>query len=145
MRHRKDGKKLNRESSHRWAMFRNMVTSLFEHEKIQTTDAKAKEIRRLAEKMITLAKKGDLHAHRLANTVIRNKTVSQKLFNELAPRYNDRQGGYIRIVKLGYRTGDNAPISIVELLSGDGKKKKKKKAATKRASKPESPVNEATI
>jgi len=122
-----------------------MVTSLFEHEKIQTTDAKAKEIRRLAEKMITLAKKGDLHAHRLANTVIRNKTVSQKLFNELAPRYNDRQGGYIRIVKLGYRTGDNAPISIVELLSGDGKKKKKKKAATKRASKPESPVNEATI
>jgi len=145
MRHRKDGKKLSRTSSHRWAMFRNMVTSLFEHEKIQTTDAKAKEIRRLAEKMITLAKKGDLHAHRLANTVIRNKTVSRKLFNELAPRYNDRQGGYIRIVKLGYRTGDNAPISLVELLSENGKKKKKKKAATKRVSKPESPVNEATI
>ncbi len=145
MRHRKAGRKLNRTSSHRRAMFRNMVTSLFEHEKIQTTDAKAKELKRLAERMITLAKRGDLHARRLANAVIRDKTVSRKLFDELAPRYSDVQGGYLRIVKLGYRLGDSAPISAVELLSGNNKKKKKQKARKKMASKDKSPAEKASI
>jgi large subunit ribosomal protein L17 len=143
MRHRKDGKKLSRTSSHRWAMYRNMVTSLFEHEKIQTTDAKAKELRRLAEKMVTLAKRGDLHARRLANAVIRNKIVARKLFNELALRYNDRQGGYLRIVKVGYRSGDNAPISVVELLPADDEKMKKKKVVKTKTSKPEASSKEA--
>lgn len=145
MRHRKDGKKLSRTSSHRWAMYRNMVTSLFEHEKIQTTDAKAKELRRLAEKMITLAKRGDLHARRLANAVIRNKIVARKLFNELASRYNNRQGGYLRIVKVGYRPGDNAPISVVELLPTVDEKPKKKKVITPSVSKPEASSKEAAL
>ncbi|MBW2308746.1 MAG: 50S ribosomal protein L17 [Deltaproteobacteria bacterium] len=145
MRHRKAGRKLNRTSSHRWAMVRNMVTSLFEHEKIQTTDAKAKELRRLAEKMITLAKRGDLHARRLANAVIRNKTVSRKLFDELAPRYSDRQGGYLRIIKLGYRLGDNAPISVVELLASGDKKKKKQKAKKPMTSEGKSPAEAAPV
>ena len=144
MRHRKDGKKLGRTSSHRWAMFRNMVTSLLEHEKIQTTDVKAKELRRLAEKIITLAKTGDLHSRRLANAVIRKRVVSQKLFDDLAPRYQNRAGGYLRIIKLGYRMGDNAPISQVELLPGDDKKKKKKKTTTKKVSKSES-RNDASV
>ena len=144
MRHRKDGRKLNRTSSHRWAMFRNMVTSLLEHEKIQTTDAKAKELRPLAEKMITLAKRGDLHARRYVSMVIRNKMVTRKLFSELASRYDNRQGGYLRIIKLGHRPGDNAPISVVELLSGDDKKKQKKKDVKKRVSKTETPDKATT-
>ena len=116
MRHRKSGTILGRTSAHRKAMFRNMVTSLLEHEQIQTTDAKAKEVRRWAEKMITLGKRGDLHARRTALKVVRSKDVTSKLFDELAARYRDRPGGYTRIIKLGNRVGDAAAVSLIELV-----------------------------
>lgn len=116
MRHRKSGIILGRTSAHRKAMFRNMVTSLLDHEQIQTTDAKAKEVRRWAEKMITLGKRGDLHARRNALKVVRSKHVTAKLFDELATRYRDRPGGYTRIIKLGNRVGDAAAVSLVELV-----------------------------
>ena len=103
MRHRKSGRKLNRTSSHRKAMMRNMVTSLLDHERIETTDAKAKELRGLADRMITLGKRGDLHARRQALSVIRSKSVTAKLFDELAERFRDRPGGYTRVIKLGNR------------------------------------------
>ena len=118
MRHRKGLKKLGRSSSHRQAMLRNMVTSLLDHERIQTTDSKAKELRRVAERMITLGKRGDLHARRQALSVIRSKEVTGKVFDELADRYRERPGGYTRVMKLGQRQGDAAPMSIVELLDG---------------------------
>jgi len=128
MRHRKAGLKLNRTSSHRDAMFRNMVTSLFKHQRIRTTDVKAKELRRWADNLITLAKRGDLHARRQALSIVREKEVVHKLFAEAAERYGDRSGGYTRIIKLGRRPGDAAPISLIELiLSADDKKKKTKK------------------
>ncbi len=116
MRHRNAGRKLGRNSSHRKAMLRNMVTSLFEHERIQTTDAKAKEVRRVAEKYITLGKRGGLHARRQALSFIRSKAVVAKLFDEISPRFSERPGGYTRILKLGNRKGDNAPVSILELV-----------------------------
>ena len=116
MRHRKSGRKLGRNASHRKAMMSNMVTSLFRHERIQTTDAKAKELRRVAEKLITLGKRGDLHARRLALKQISDKEVLTKLFTEIAERNSDRNGGYTRILKLTRRRGDNAPISIIELV-----------------------------
>ncbi len=118
MRHRKGGRKLNRSSSHRKALMRNMVTSLLDCERIQTTDAKAKELRRVAERMITLGKRGDLHARRQALSVIRSKDVTAKLFDELADRYRERPGGYTRVMKLGQRHGDAAPMSLIELLDG---------------------------
>ena len=118
MRHRKAGRKLGRSSSHRQALLRNMVTSLLDHERIQTTDAKAKELRRFAERMITLGKRGDLHARRQALRVIRSKEVTAKLFDELADRYRERPGGYTRVMKLGQRQGDAAPMSLIELLDG---------------------------
>ncbi|MBW1858709.1 MAG: 50S ribosomal protein L17, partial [Deltaproteobacteria bacterium] len=127
MRHQKAGRKLNRTASHRNAMFRNMVTSLFQHGRIQTTDAKAKELRRWADQMVTLAKRGDLHARRQALAVIRDKAVVHKLFEEAAKRFGDRAGGYTYIVKLGKRRGDAAPISLVELVTAEEKKEKKKK------------------
>ena len=105
-------------------MFRNMVTSFLEHEKITTTDAKAKELRSIAEKMITLGKKGDLHATRQAAAYIRDKKVVTKLFTTIAPRYADRPGGYTRIIKLGIRPGDNAPVSVLELVEAEMKPKK---------------------
>ncbi|GFE61551.1 50S ribosomal protein L17 [Geobacter sp. AOG2] len=123
MRHSKAGRRLGRKTSHREAMFRNMVTSLLAHEKITTTDAKAKEIRSVAEKMITLGKRGDLHAQRLAASYIREKSVVTKLFSAIAPRYKDRPGGYTRIVKLGIRQGDTAPISLIELVEEEMKPK----------------------
>lgn len=116
MRHRKSGRKLGRDPSHRQAMFRNMVTSLLQHERIQTTDAKAKELRGIAERMITLGKRGDLHARRQALTVIRDKDVAAKVFGELADRYRERPGGYTRVIKAGRRVGDAAPLSIIELV-----------------------------
>ena len=119
MRHRKAGKQLGRNTAHRRAMLRNMVTSLFEHEQIETTDAKAKVIRPVAEKMITLAKRGDLHARRQALAYMQDKAVIHKLFDQVKDRYLDRQGGYLRIVKKGVRKGDGAPVSIVQLLSAD--------------------------
>ena len=134
MRHQKAGKKLGRTGSHRNAMFRNMVTSLFEHGRIQTTDAKAKELRRWADRMITLAKRGDLHARRQALAVMRDKTVVHKLFEEAPGRFGDRAGGYTNVFKLGRRRGDAAPISLVELIAPKEKKerKKKKSAAAKK-------------
>ncbi|MEB2343369.1 MAG: 50S ribosomal protein L17 [Deltaproteobacteria bacterium] len=116
MRHRWGGRKLGRTTSHRLAMLRNMVTSLLEHEQIETTDAKAKEVRRVAERMITLGKRGDLHARRLAMRVVRTREVATKLFDELAPRYQERAGGYTRVLKVRRRVGDAAPLSLVELV-----------------------------
>ena len=134
MRHRKAGKKLGRNTSHRQAMFRNMVTSLFKHEQIETTDAKAKQLRPVAEKMITLAKRGDLHARRQVLAYMKDKAVTHRLFEELKDRYLDRQGGYVRIIKKGPRKGDAAPISVIQLLPEDqGKKKSKKKVAAAKA------------
>ena len=127
MRHRKRGKKLGRNSSHRKAMFRNMVTSLFKNEQLETTDAKAKELRPVAEKMITLAKRGDLHARRQALSYMMDKTITHKMFEELKDRYLDRQGGYVRIIKKGNRKGDGAPVSIIQLLPLDEAKKRSKK------------------
>ena len=117
MRHLKEGRKLGRTSSHRKALLRNMVTSLFEFEKIETTDAKAKELRKVADKMITWGKRGDLHARRQALKIINNKKTVQKLFGDIAPRFRERRGGYIRIIKTGRRKGDNAPLSIIELIA----------------------------
>ncbi len=119
MRHRKDHRKLNRSPSHRHAMLRNLVTSLLEHERVRTTDAKAKEARRIAERMITLGKRGTLHARRRAARVLRSRAVLTKLFDTLGPRYEDRAGGYTRITKLGPRPGDNAAVSLIELVSED--------------------------
>ncbi len=116
MRHRWGGRKLGRTTSHRRAMLRNLVTSLLEHEKIETTDAKAKEVRRVAERMITLGKRGDLHARRMALRVVRTKEVTAKLFDELAPRFQERPGGYTRVLKVRRRVGDAAPMSMIELV-----------------------------
>ncbi|GLI38674.1 50S ribosomal protein L17 [Geobacter hydrogenophilus] len=126
MRHNKAGRRLGRTTSHRIAMFRNMVTSFLEHERITTTDAKAKELRSIAEKMITLGKRGDLHALRQAASYIRDKKVVTKLFSTIAPRYKERDGGYTRIIKLGIRPGDNAPLSVIELVEEQLNKKGKK-------------------
>src|SRR5262245_43629265 len=120
MRHRKDHRNLSRNSSHRLAMLRNMVTSLLDHEEIRTTDGKAKEIRRLAERMITLGKRGSLHARRNALRTLRSRDVAAKVFGALAERYRQRPGGYTRILKLGPRPGDGAPVSIVQLIPGEG-------------------------
>ena len=128
MRHRKSGLKLNRTASHRDAMFRNMVTSLFKHQRIQTTDAKAKELRRWADHLVTLAKRGDLHARRQALAIVREKNVVHKLFEEAQSRFKAIAGGYTRVVKLGRRAGDAAPISVIELVTAPadaGKTKKK--------------------
>ena len=116
MRHRKSGRKLGRTSSHREAMFRNMVTSLFEHERIVTTTPKAKEARCIADKMITLAKKGDLHARRQALSYIRSKDVVAKLFDVIQLKFADRNGGYTRIIQTGVRQGDAAAMAILELV-----------------------------
>ena len=119
MRHRKAGNQLGRNTSHRRAMLRNMVTSLFKYEQIETTDAKAKAIRPIAEKMITLAKRGDLHARRQALSYMQDKEVTHRLFDELKGRFSSREGGYLRIVKKGLRKGDGASISVVQLVSND--------------------------
>ena len=116
MKHKVAGRKLGRNPSHRKAMLRNIVTSLLEHERIVTTVPKAKEVRRIAEKMITLGKRGDLHARRQALSYIRTKDIVAKLFDELSEQYADRQGGYTRIIRTGTRYGDAAPMAIVELV-----------------------------
>ncbi len=116
MRHRKSGRKLGRTTSHREAMFRNMVTSLFEHERIVTTTPKAKEARSIADKMITLAKKGDLHAKRQALSYIRSKDIVAKLFDVIQLKFAGRNGGYTRIIQTGVRQGDAAPMAILELV-----------------------------
>ena len=116
MRHRQSGRQLNRNSSHRKAMFKNMSVSLFDHELIKTTLPKAKELRRKAEKLITLAKNDSVANRRLAFARLRDKDAVAKLFNELGPRYKDRAGGYTRILKCGFRSGDNAPMAFIELV-----------------------------
>ena len=134
MRHRKAGVKLNRTSSHRHAMFRNMVTSLFKHERIRTTEAKAKELRRWADHLITLAKRGDLHARRQVLSIIREKEIVHKLFEQAAERFGAISGGYTRVVKLGRRPGDAAPVALVELvITKEPKKKKTRKKKGKAA------------
>ena len=116
MRHNKSGRKLNRNSSHRKAMFSNMTNSLFDHEIIKTTLPKAKELRRVAEPLITLAKSDSVSNRRSAFSKLRDKEMVGKLFNELAPRYKDRPGGYTRILKCGFRSGDAAPMAYIELV-----------------------------
>lgn len=116
MRHRKSGRHLSRTSSHRKAMFKNMANSLFTHEAIRTTLPKAKELRRVAEPLITLAKEDSVARRRLAFARLRDRQVVTKLFNELGPRYQSRPGGYLRILKCGFRQGDNAPMAYVELV-----------------------------
>lgn len=129
MRHNVSGRKLNRTTSHRMAMFRNMVTSLLDHGRIYTTIPKAKELRRIADSMITLGKRGDLHARRQALAFIREKDVVHRLFNEIGPRYQNRPGGYTRIVKVGFRRGDAAPMCLIELVTDEMKPKKATSAA----------------
>ena len=116
MRHRKSGRHLNRNSSHRKAMFRNMAVSLMQHEIIRTTLPKAKELRRVAEPLITMAKIDSVAKRRLAFSRLRDRDIVSKLFNELGPRYKERSGGYLRILKCGFRPGDKAPMAIVELM-----------------------------
>lgn len=116
MRHRKSGRKFNITSSHRKALFSNMTNSLFRHELIKTTLPKAKELRRIAEPLITLSKEDSVHKRRLAFAKLRDREIVTKLFNELGPRYKDRAGGYLRIMKCGFRSGDDAPMAYVELV-----------------------------
>ena len=143
MRHKRIGRKLGVTTKHRKSMLRNMVTDLFRNERLKTTDTRAKEIRRVAEKMITLAKDGSLHKRRLAGAYVRDKEVLKKLFDELAEKFKDRPGGYTRITKLGFRKGDNTPISIIELVEEEYKAKKKKKAAPKKKTAPKAKVDSA--
>lgn len=141
MRHRKRSVKLNRTASHRRAMFRNMVTSLLAEERIETTVAKAKEARRFADRMVTLGKRGTLHARRQALAFIMDKEVVSKLFDEIAARYTDRNGGYTRILRTGFRRGDGAELAILELVGrlaskpAPEKKKAKKSEPPKEAKK----------
>ena len=116
MRHRKSGRQLNRNSSHRKAMFSNMANSLFQHEIIKTTLPKAKELRRVAEPLITMAKEDSVAKRRLAFSMLRDDAAVGKLFNELGPRYKERAGGYTRIMKCGFRSGDAAPMAYIELV-----------------------------
>jgi len=119
MRHRKSGRKLNRTASHRKAMFANMAAALINHEQIVTTLPKAKELRPFVEKLVTLAKRGDLHARRIAISRIRDKAMVKKLFETIGPRYEDRHGGYTRVVRAGFRYGDNAPVAVIEFVDRD--------------------------
>jgi large subunit ribosomal protein L17 len=141
MRHQKSGRKLSRSASHRWALMRNMITSLLRDEKIKTTDAKAKELRRWADRVITLGKRGSLHARRQVLAVVQDKAVVRKLFDTIAPRFKDRPGGYTRIVKIGIRRGDAAPVSIIELVGSEassggrkiGRRARRRQAAAQEA------------
>jgi large subunit ribosomal protein L17 len=117
MRHLKHGRKLGRTTAHRKALLRNLATALLEHERIITTEPKAKELRRVADKLVTLGKRGSLHARRQALQTVQSTTVVQKLFNEIAPRFAERQGGYTRILRLGYRPGDAAAMAVIELVN----------------------------
>lgn len=131
MRHRISGRKLSRHTKHRELMFRNMLVSLLQHERIRTTLAKGKELRIWADKIITLAKENTLHARRLAFARLRNETIVKKLFDEIAPKMKDREGGYTRIYKMGWRQGDGAPLALVELVTFVPQEEKKKSAVEK--------------
>jgi large subunit ribosomal protein L17 len=131
MRHLNRGRKLNRTSAHRKALFRNLVLALVKHERIKTTDAKAKELRRYADRMVTLGKRGDLAARRLAFAFMQSRDAVKRLFDEIAPRFKERNGGYTRVVKFGFRRGDAAPLSVVEFSDHSeqaaGRKTRKKR------------------
>jgi large subunit ribosomal protein L17 len=134
MRHLNRGRKLNRTSAHRKALFKNLVLALIRHGRIRTTDAKAKELRRVADRMVTLGKQNDLAARRHAFALVQSHEAVQKLFNEIAPRFKDRSGGYTRVVKFGFRRGDAAPLSIIEFTGAEEQtkgKKPRKRAAKK--------------
>ena len=131
MRHRVAGRKLSRHTQHRELMFRNMLVSLLQHERIRTTLAKGKEFRSWADRMISLGKKGTLHARRQAFALLRNHEMVKKLFDEIAPKLKDREGGYTRIYKMGWRQGDGAPLSLVELATFSHPEEKKKSPVTK--------------
>ena len=140
MRHLKSGRKLGRNPSHRWALMRNLITCLLREERIQTTDPKAKEVRRWADRVITLGKQGSLHARRQVLAIVQDKATVRKLFDTLAPRFKDRPGGYTRIVKIGRRHGDCAPVSLIELVAGEdagqsGEKKKPSRRSRRASSK----------
>jgi large subunit ribosomal protein L17 len=135
MRHRKAGLKLSRKTGHLNAMFRNLVTSLFKHDRIRTTDTKAKELRRWADHIVTLAKRGDLHARRQALAIVQEKEVVHTLFEKAAERYGSTAGGYTRLVKIGPRPGDAADMTLVELIGSEAEKKTKKKAKKKATAK----------
>jgi large subunit ribosomal protein L17 len=132
MRHLKSGRQLSRNSAHRWALMRNMITSLLREEKIKTTDPKAKELRRWADRVITLGKQGSLHARRQVLSIVQDKTVVRKLFDTIAPRFKDRPGGYTRIIKLGLRRGDAAQMAVIELVGAEDKKQAAAGGAQKR-------------
>jgi large subunit ribosomal protein L17 len=119
MRHRRSGRKLNRTAEHRKALFANMAAALVKHEQIVTTLPKAKDLRGVVERLITLAKRGDLHARRLAISRLRDEAMVSKLFDTLGPRYKDREGGYTRVLKAGFRYGDSAPVAVIELVDRD--------------------------
>ena len=126
MRHLKSGRQLSRNSAHRWALMRNLITALLREEKIRTTDPKAKELRRWVDRVITLGKRGSLHARRQALGIVQDKAVVRKLFDTIAPRFKDRPGGYTRIIKLGVRRGDAAQMSLIELVGAEGEKELRK-------------------
>ena len=132
MRHLKSGRQLSRNSAHRWALMRNLITALLREEKIRTTDPKAKELRRWVERVITLGKRGDLHARRQAASIVQDKTVVQKLFDTFGPRFKERPGGYTRIIKIGIRHGDAAQMAVIELVGETGAKEGSSGGARKR-------------
>ena len=129
MRHKKSGRKLGRDASHRKALYANLTSALIEHGRIRTTEAKAKEVRPIAEQMITLGKRGDVHAHRQAVAFLRSKSAAHTLFAEVAPRFADRPGGYTRIVRIGPRQGDSAPMAYLELVDHEPKARLARTAA----------------
>ena len=145
MRHLNSGRKLNRTAAHRKALFKNMVLALIRHERIKTTDPKAKELRRIADRMVTLGKQGDLAARRRAFAFMQSHEAVKKLFDEIAPRFKERNGGYTRVVKFGFRRGDAASLSIIEFTGvsekAEAKKPRKKRAQRRdRAAEPEARV-----
>lgn len=145
MRHLKSGRQLSRNSSHRWALMRNLITALLREEKIQTTDPKAKELRRWVDRVITLGKQGTLHARRQVLGIVQDKSVVRKLFDTLGPRFKDRPGGYTRIIKLGLRRGDAAQMSLIELVAAEtakesspgGRRRRRRRARRQEAEKQE--------
>ena len=144
MRHQKRGRQLNVSPSHRKAMLRNMAIALIENESISTTDARAKEVRPFFEKIVTLGKRGDLHARRRALSLLPNKQAVAKIFTTISPRFADRDGGYTRIIKMGQRRGDSAPMSLIELVVKGNAGHKEEKSA-KRATKPEKKVEDEDV
>ena len=129
MRHLKSGRQLSRNSAHRWALMRNLITALLREEKIQTTDPKAKELRRWVDRVITLGKQGSLHARRQVLSIVEDKAVVRKLFDTIGPRFKDRPGGYTRIIKIGIRRGDAAQMAVIELVGAESEKQASKSGA----------------